>query len=240
MLSKYLVYGLLDPRDGTLRYVGKSSTGMERAKQHTRPSSCRSGHNWNKTRWYRELDALGLRPVPILIEEAIDPKSVNALECFYIASFRSVGAELFNKLDGGELEYTPGSRKVSRETRQRLSESHKGQRITEEVKKKISEANKGKKKPPEMREKMKEVYRNNTALHEKLSAQKGRPFSDEVRVRMSRGCGGSAIVDENGTIYPSMAEAARQLGVRRGAISRMLRGIVKHVEGHTFKKVETV
>jgi hypothetical protein len=31
---KYLIYGLVDPRDNLVKYVGKSSKGLIRPKQH--------------------------------------------------------------------------------------------------------------------------------------------------------------------------------------------------------------
>lgn len=63
-------------------------------------------------------------------------------------------------------------RKVSEETRKRLSESHKGQVITEEQRRKISAAMKGKKRTPEHQAKLN-------------AAQTGRPKSKETRAKIS-------------------------------------------------------
>ena len=37
MPSKFLIYGLVDPRDGQLRYVGKSTSGLRRPRSHWYP-----------------------------------------------------------------------------------------------------------------------------------------------------------------------------------------------------------
>ena len=61
---------------------------------------------------------------------------------------------------------------VSEETRQKMSEVHKGRTHSAETRKKLSEANKGKHHSEETRQKMSE-------------ANKGRTFSEETRQKMS-------------------------------------------------------
>lgn len=37
MIDKYLIYALVDPRDGQYRYIGQSSRGMSRPLEHIKP-----------------------------------------------------------------------------------------------------------------------------------------------------------------------------------------------------------
>jgi hypothetical protein len=91
------IYGLLDPRDGMLRYVGQT---VYRLKSRL------SGHLHDykkltkKGRWISELKALGLRPSIVLLGEYPRPE-LNDEEASEIAFFRSTGAMLLNIVNGG-------------------------------------------------------------------------------------------------------------------------------------------
>lgn len=90
-----------------------------------------------------------------LIEVVTSKFEVNVLEKYYIAKERKLGKAEYNIADGGEgatgcQSYWRG-KKLSKEHRKKLSNSHMGQKAwnkgvlqTEEAKRKISEANKGK------------------------------------------------------------------------------------------------
>jgi hypothetical protein len=59
--SRYLIYGLLDPRDASLRYVGKTHMRREvRLRRHL--ETALDGGSAPVCRWIRELVALGLEP----------------------------------------------------------------------------------------------------------------------------------------------------------------------------------
>lgn len=56
--QKAFVYGLIDPRDASIRYVGHTANSMaHRLSQHINDSA-----NTPKTQWIAELAALGLQP----------------------------------------------------------------------------------------------------------------------------------------------------------------------------------
>ena len=59
------IYGLKDPRDGKLGYVGKSNWPRYRLLEHLDEL----GVNPGKTRWLDELKAKGLKPEIIIIEK---------------------------------------------------------------------------------------------------------------------------------------------------------------------------
>jgi len=57
------VYGLRDPRTGTIRYVGSSLDIWNRYSGHLRPSPGKKGA------WIKELKTLGLTPDLVIIED---------------------------------------------------------------------------------------------------------------------------------------------------------------------------
>jgi hypothetical protein len=60
-VGRYLIYGLLDPRDLALRYVGKTHLRKElRLARHV--AATIEGRSTPVCQWIRELDAAGLRP----------------------------------------------------------------------------------------------------------------------------------------------------------------------------------
>ena len=60
-VGRYLIYGLLDPRDLALRYVGKTHLRRElRLARHV--EAALEGRSAPVSQWIRELDAAGLRP----------------------------------------------------------------------------------------------------------------------------------------------------------------------------------
>ena len=71
-------------------------------------------------------------------------------------------------------------KKLSEETRRKMSESKKGKSPSEETRKKISESNKGKKRSEKTRKKMSE-------------SQKGKTFSEETRKKISERLKGKPI-----------------------------------------------
>jgi hypothetical protein len=128
--SPFLVYGLVDPRDGELRYIGQSSKAMGRPQEHW--------NSWSLSlrdcchRWVGSLVRLGLKPGVVVLGSLDVPEgtpkdrvreSLDDLERDRIAFCRAAGCRLTNMTDGGGGSL---GRVVSEETRRRLSESLMG------------------------------------------------------------------------------------------------------------------
>jgi hypothetical protein len=64
---RYIVYALIDPRSKLIRYVGKSSSGLHRAREF----------HWHGkvAGWMRELANLGLKPEIAILETVPDPNA---------------------------------------------------------------------------------------------------------------------------------------------------------------------
>lgn len=80
MIPNRFIYGLVDPRDGRVRYVGKTSVGLKRPKSYLTPVG-----DAYKDRWVRSLRRLG------------------AVFKIRIAHFRKIyGKALTNRTKGGD------------------------------------------------------------------------------------------------------------------------------------------
>ncbi len=115
-MSDFIIYGLVDPRSGLLRYVGRSSNGLARPRRF---------HSARCFSWERSLKSLGLKKQVEVLEELEDGpdvnKRLNDVERWWIASVKAVGGELLNMTDGGGGMLNP-----CHETRQKMREAKLG------------------------------------------------------------------------------------------------------------------
>lgn len=143
------IYGLVDPRSGYVRYVGKSNNPKRRRHLHLNPSSLRP--KTRKNRWIIGLLNAGKRPELILLEQVSD-SSWEEAEIRWIAYYRSIPQypQLTNGTSGGDGAQK--GHKKSPETLKKLSVSNLGRVVSQETREKISIANRGRKRTPEQRE----------------------------------------------------------------------------------------
>jgi hypothetical protein len=175
------IYALIDPRDGQVRYVGKTTIGLSRARQHAQPCYLRrdKGH---KANWIRTLIAAGLTYSIVCLYEAPTAEYLDDAEVFWIAEMRRRGCKLTNATAGGE-GWRAGM-KHSAETRALMAERQRGKRHTEETRLLISRVQQGKCTRPETRAKQ-------------SAALKGRPKSPEHRAALSRAALGRKHSEES-------------------------------------------
>jgi len=209
-----IVYGLTDPRTNELRYVGKTDKGLEvRLQQHLQPAYLRP--NTHKNAWIKLLKREALRPDIFVIEETQDPEA----EQFWISYYKSIGCDLTNGTVGGE------GWKV-------------GTKHSEAAKKKISEAHMGRKKEYETWNKGKTGIYSEETLKKMSESKLHRSFSAETREKISKAHGGKSIIDSNGVVYPTIAEAARRLKLQESNINAVIKGRARQTGGYTFKYAE--
>lgn len=137
MTSRYLIYGLVDPRSKIVQYVGRSSSGPARPGQHRSYKS----HGETTELWLQELFASGGDYTIVVLEEIADPKApsdrcwwwtgLNATalcdaERWWIAFFgrvdRSTGV-LTNETDGGRGGSPHGDKHPSKQPKSRAKRS---------------------------------------------------------------------------------------------------------------------
>lgn len=198
MATTVYIYGLRDPRDGQIKYVGKAQDLVERMKGHFKGAK---RQNTPKNAWLLKLKRLDLCPEMVLLEEVPEMIWPEA-ERRWITDMRGKGIPLKNICDGGEGRTGP----LSDETKRKLSIAGRGRKWTPEQRKKASAAQMGhkhslatkerirqaaigRKHTKEAREKMSQVRQGipKSEEHRKKIglAHKGRMFSMVTRAKMS-------------------------------------------------------
>lgn len=116
------VYGLVDPRDGAIRYVGvtKAKYLSKRLGAHCREARLNylSGHRTRKAEWIREVLAENRRPTAILLQTCFTEDEGYLVERDWIARFRP---QLVNESSGGKGLQSPStelSEKIRKAVRQ--------------------------------------------------------------------------------------------------------------------------
>lgn len=93
------IYGLYDPRDGALRYIGKANNSAKRLASHKRDARKRDAP---VHRWIRKLETLGMSPTQKVLSVTDDWE---AEERRLIALHRTDGSRLLNVADGGDQPF---------------------------------------------------------------------------------------------------------------------------------------
>ena len=98
MNRKYLVYGLVDPRNNELFYVGKSCSGLKQAKRHTEPWSLRDG-NCAKCSRIEEILSEELRPTIVILRTCRNKHELQLAETVLICALSRSNNLLNDKLN---------------------------------------------------------------------------------------------------------------------------------------------
>ena len=214
--SKIIVYGLLDPQTKHLKYIGRSSSGLERPKKHIwnmNEQKTRYSH-LRIYRWINSLKEIGEKPFIIVLEECTDEKSVAEAEKKWIKNARLAGYDLTNLSDGGEGNC--GHKSIW----------------------------KGTKKDPEKVELHAQKMRGRKRSQEQLEqARKKRELlnktevSENTRKRLSETSKHKKPIKDNfGNIYESVNEAAKKLSIKPTSVTRSLKNEKAIVDGkYSFK-----
>lgn len=233
--SKYLIYALVDPRDGRWRYVGKSGSGLNRPRAHGRPSVLAKDKT-HKANWIKVLISQGLLYDIEILEELSSSRELIPAEMEWIAAARRAGVSLTNMTDGGEG--IPGL-KMSIELRFRLSAIalRQGRRPSSEAVSRSVRSRAGRPDPRVGRRHTSQAIQRMSASHRRDAAKRmGIPLSAGTRARLAVSRGGGEIVHmETGDVYVSQGSAARALGLSRSHVSEVLHGHRKHASGQHFE-----
>lgn len=100
-MKKYsYIYGLVDPRNNRIRYIGKSINPWKRFSNHSCPSSLNKSL-CNKNKWIKKLISLKLKPKLIILCKCLN-KNTDIKEKYYISYYKNKGYKLVNERPGGE------------------------------------------------------------------------------------------------------------------------------------------
>ncbi len=95
----YLIYGLRDPLDHQVRYVGLTARPGERLQEHQRDA-----RNFGKDAWVQRLALHQQQPLMIELDRAPTLETARQLETFWIQVYRQKGQRLYNQEDRWQEE----------------------------------------------------------------------------------------------------------------------------------------
>ena len=114
-MSRFFIYALLDPRTGRVHYVGETTRGMRRVREHSQASALKSCNNPELRTWIKSLPARdGLLPYDYRILQTFrssaamwQPVDGLFVEERWIQHMRLVGEPLTNRARGGPVPQVP-------------------------------------------------------------------------------------------------------------------------------------
>jgi hypothetical protein len=237
-MENIYIYGLVDPTNNELRYVGKSINPNSRYRKHLQDSKKKISY---KDKWIDSLLNKKIKP-ELLIIDVVSNDNWGFWEIHYISYFKSIGCRLSNLTNGGENPPNHKGRKRTPQEIKKISDSQKGMKRTDESKKKMSDAKKGKPIPHLNNGKPRtEEHKKNLGLSLKgrVSPNKGKKFSNELCLKLSNSSTSKKRVKQltmDGKLikeWDSINEAKKK--IKNGHISECCLGKVKSAGGYKWE-----
>lgn len=226
-MSTVQIYGLYDPRDNSLRYVGKTCASLaKRLMQHVSDARRRKFEGLPRFRWIRKLSDIGLSPDIRLLTVSSSDRWREDEQC-HIAKAKSDGCNLLNATAGGDgihghkhSEETKRKQSESAfkrfsdpDSRKRLSECVKRGMATEDARAKLRANARKKFESTEYREactkRIVEQSRSAEGRSNRSAMRKGVVVSQEVRAKIGAANTGKRRTDEQ-KLQMSLARTGRK------------------------------
>ncbi len=205
--SKFIIYALCDPRflivdPRYYRYVGKSTSGMNRPRSHAARSLIEKDHsrNWQKASWLEEMIGIGGYRIEVMqtLPNPVDGKDAERLgqelghlERKWIAAARADGYLLLNRTDGGEnvIGFMKGRKRGPRSQAHSAAQSAARKGRQTPAQKAANAARRGVPLSPEIRaaisKSLKGVHKSPESVAQRVATMIGSRRSLETRARMS-------------------------------------------------------
>lgn len=193
------IYALICPDTNIVRYVGKTTIGFTRIRQHWYDyKATKSATSYKKICWVRKLKKQNKVFKVKYLEYCESEIQLNECEKYWISFYKQTN-HLLNHTDGGEVSYRHS--------------------YTDEEKKAISEKNKIIFNKPEIKEKMRNLALGNTF-------RKGKKYTKqqlEYISKRNQEVSGIKIKDQHGNIYPSVQSLSKLIKCSMNTIYDRLR-----------------
>lgn len=209
------IYGLWDPRNYQLRYIGKSVNPEHRFRGHLDDAKYTNNKSY-KCSWIRQLLSEGLIPSMEILEECTDDNWQEA-EIAWIKEGREKGLNLTNISNGGDQppnwnEFSdPEAARIKRNKTKKergIKPPNLGRKWSQEYKDKMSKALSGENNPmyglkgknhPAYGNKMSEEFKKNTSkrMKGKNNPMYGKTHTDEAKRKLSIAGKGRKQTDED-------------------------------------------
>lgn len=255
MNNKYLIYGLLDPFTNELRYIGRSSNGIQRPRNHFIPSKLKE-FNY-KNNWIKSVINKGKKPIIFVIEYLNSSNLLNDSEQFWIAYFKGLGCKLTNLTVGGGGINGYRHKNITKEKISKNNARYNSKKVVDQygtIYNSASEASRILKinkrnvdciARGDLKHKFSNGYtfeyltdvlnRNDNRARRTYCTKEERAKSDKIRANKLKQ---KVKCIESNKIYNSLKEATTELGLASGVLSKHLKGIYKSVgNGLHFIKI---
>lgn len=220
--NKYYVYGLVNPIDNQIFYVGKGSG--KRAYDHLKPSGW--GKNSHKLYKINKIRSTGNEPFVIFLYENIDEDTAFKMEILEIKRLRDSGVNLTNMTDGGDsgpVRFGKRSESERKVTSEKTKEAMWNPEIRERHLNSIrSESNRKK-----LSENQIKKLNSNQIWYYKFTKSN---YNEEYRTRK--------VIRDDGEIFNSVEDVAKFYGTRLNVITRHLDGKRKTYRKHKFRYLD--
>ena len=209
-MSKYLIYGLKNPKTQEIRYIGRSSSGMKRPYEHLRPHQLTK--KTHKSSWIKSLLSKDLTPEVVVLQSFVKHeslnKTLNEAEIYWMAYYKDNGHRLTNHTRGGK--------------------GILGYRHSEESKKKIAEANK-----------TQDYSLHKEALSRGVSTYYKKE-ENRLKQAIACGAKPFFVYKNENIIgeWQSIRKCARDLNLDSGSVTRVLKGEYSHTKGFIMEYKE--
>lgn len=199
------VYVLLCPKCGCPRYVGKTTKGEKRIREHAKGSKCTDSSRYKK-HWVQSLKDQGLMFDWVKLCTLPSKEGLAEAERYWISFFKDRGCPLTNLSAGGD----GGTLGIS---------------CSDEKKAKISAANKGHAVSQEQRDQISKTLTGRANPYANTQAQ--RAWLDELHTI-------PPFKDQHGRIYTSLKQAAETHKLSSSNICNVLKKKRKSTGGLEF------
>jgi len=212
--SNLFIYALLCPDTNIVKYIGKTTQGFNRIRQHYYDYKLsKSGRLYKKICWINKLRNENKIFKVKYLQYCDNNEQLNVAEMSWIKYYKDLGIELLNHTEGGEVTYRPV--------------------YTEEQKLLISKRTKEAMAKPEVRARSRESHLG------KPGPNKGKTFDEEFskKITAANYRRSKKIIDSEGNIYLGTKQVADKFQVNWYYISRRI-NTNKDINGITFKYLE--
>lgn len=135
--SHVYVYALIDPRDGEIRYVGKTHMHNLAAKRdaHVRHALAGAHRNLPRFTWMRKLHRMGYVPEIVCVQQ-LNRDDLADAERYWIKYFTDLGCRLTNVTAGGDGFHG----RHTAEAKRKIAEAQRGRKWSDDERQKLSAA----------------------------------------------------------------------------------------------------
>lgn len=231
MENNIYIYGLKCPEKNIIRYIGKSKKPKSRYSSHLSHTKAKRYDNIHLYRWIAKLLRNNLKPELVILDTCSNHNWKDREKAW----ISKIGLDnLLNMNEGGIEPPDCTGRVWSEEHKKLFSEQRKGKpQWVDKPHPLLGKEHpaKGQKRSEEFCERMKKRALENNGM-------KGKKQSKERIEQMIKiNSKPIALIDDGGNIikeYKSQKEATVELGLTKGAVTRVCKGEYKQTKGYRF------